>query len=372
MSESRERDEQVPDPLPSSGHQSEPELAPPGGSRSVGLRRRRGRRPRVTWPSQQELDALPVQERLELLDKQRGSRHQTLNSVGILFGVLFTAASLIATALTLRAGQQELRTSREGQITSRYIQATQQLGAAERDVRVSAIYALERLARDSGRDRGTISDVLAAFVREHDPALAIPDTKLPREPDTDVSAALTVIGRLHHHSFAVYYPDEVTPPDLHNIRTPGAGLRDANLHRANLIGANLIGADLIGAELIGAKLTGAKLTGADLSGAILIPTNQGRGDRVSLERANLARAKLIHTHLSKANLRGADLRGANLRGADLRCTDLYGAKLDDADLSGADLRGTYIPSEERRRILATADPKPQIGADTGLPWCPFG
>ncbi|MGK5559274.1 hypothetical protein ACSNOI_47525, partial [Actinomadura kijaniata] len=122
-----------------------------------------------------------MRDRVELLElrrqreeterqNRRQLRHQWFNSVGIAFGVLFTAASLVGTWLTLQAGREELRTAREGQVTERYTKAVEQLGAGGREVRTGAVYALERVARDSLRDRAAIIDVLAAFARERGPA----------------------------------------------------------------------------------------------------------------------------------------------------------------------------------------------------------
>lgn len=136
-------------------------FGPPGSSRDPAPAD--GRYPRIPEPTQEELDALPVERRLELLeslrrredqerDQRRQNRHQWFNSVGILFGVLFTAAGLIATGLTLQSGQEELRTAREGQITDRYIRAVEQLAASTADVRLGAVYALQRIAADSPKD----------------------------------------------------------------------------------------------------------------------------------------------------------------------------------------------------------------------------
>lgn len=59
---------------------------------------------------------------------------------------------------------------REAQMTDRYIRAVQLLGSGEREVRVGAIYALERIMVDSPRDHATIVEVLAAFARQRAPA----------------------------------------------------------------------------------------------------------------------------------------------------------------------------------------------------------
>ena len=59
------------------------------------------------------------------------------------------------------------RLSRESHVTDRYTKAIEQLGSEGLDVRLGAIYALERIMFDSPRDHPTIVEVLAAFVREH-------------------------------------------------------------------------------------------------------------------------------------------------------------------------------------------------------------
>jgi ribosomal protein L29 len=230
------------------------------GSSAAPSRTRWRRRARVKAPTQRELDALPAERRLELLDQRRQSRHQTLNSVGILFGVVFTAGSLIATALSVRSTQDELRSAKEGQITDRYTKAVEQLSSGKRDVRLGAIYALERIAADSKKDRPTIVAVLAAFTREHDPA---PRAELPDEPYVEIQAALAVLGHQPldppgEPSPAIGIPQApgsapASPPfpDLHGIRTPSTQLQNANLTRANLGGANLSSADLSGADLRG-------------------------------------------------------------------------------------------------------------------------
>ncbi|WP_160161196.1 pentapeptide repeat-containing protein [Actinomadura sp. K4S16] len=318
----------------------------------------------MQYPSQAELDALPADRRLELLelerqrqesarDRRRQSIHQWINSGVLLIGVLLAGGSLIVTAFTFRIGQQEQRTAREGQITDRYTRAVEQLGSAKRDVRTAAVYALERIAADSPRDRTTVRDVLAAFVREHDPSPAVEDNKLPTEPDTDVHAALAVLARRAADS------QTAGALDLHAIRTPGAGLSAATLTNANLTSAdlakahmyhadptsaNLIYADPTSANLIYADPTSANLIYADLTSADLTDANL---TSANLPHANLTRATLYQANLADANLTGADLslsglskaylREADLTGADLRYANLVGADLEDANLSGARL-----------------------------------
>ncbi|MFG6197734.1 pentapeptide repeat-containing protein [Nonomuraea sp. JJY05] len=243
-----------------------------------------------------ELGQLTPKERLDVLHASRGAVVQRITAWGVVFGLVFTAGSLIYTARTLETAQQ-------GQVTDRYTKAVEQLGSKSLDVRVGAIYALERLARDSPRDRQTIVDVLAAFVREHDPK---PETKFPKTgplpPTTDIAAALTVLTRNPPPEFGEDYGGSWL--NLAEVRTPLAQLPDAKLLWADLHDADLRKADLSRANLFAARLDGADLRGADLG-----------------------------TYLRWADLAGADLRGANLYRADLRSADLAGA-----DLRGANLR----------------------------------
>ncbi|MGV9380510.1 pentapeptide repeat-containing protein [Nonomuraea sp. NPDC003707] len=216
----------------------------------------RARARRVPAPTATELAALPVKDREELLIQRQQARTQWISGTGVLLSVAFTAFGLIYTALTLEA-------TREVQITDRYTKNIEQLGPAKLDVRLGAIYALERLARDSPRDHDTIYDVLTAFVREHGPELK---AKPPAKPATDIQAALTVIGRGTAEPY--YLPLNA---DLGGIRVPGA----------NLVNSNLIASDL--------RL--ADLSGADPS------------------EADLSKANLSETDLSETDLKGADLRG---------------------------------------------------------------
>src|SRR5688572_14663842 len=55
------------------------------------------RKPRVTLPTQAELDKLPVDKRQELFDAQRQRSWQHLTSLGVLIGLIFTGGGLIYT-----------------------------------------------------------------------------------------------------------------------------------------------------------------------------------------------------------------------------------------------------------------------------------
>jgi uncharacterized protein YjbI with pentapeptide repeats len=213
------------------------------------------------------------------------------------------------------ASQRTLEQNESVQVTDRFARAIEQLGSEAIDVRLGAIYSLERIARDSGRDHPAIIEVLAAFVRRS-------SQKRAADVPQDLHAAMTVIAR------------RLQTADQGQIK-----LRDAKLSLLELPGALLAGADLSGADLSGADLTGADLTGAMLSGTDL---SRARLDGARLRGAKLANAvlpeaRLIGADLDTADLSGADLTGATLRNAGLTETTLVKARLQNADLTEANL-----------------------------------
>ncbi|WP_271217184.1 pentapeptide repeat-containing protein [Streptosporangium carneum] len=306
---------------------SEPPPAPPRPRAASWIGRLLRRRPPVDRPAHAELDALTAKERQELWDAHRQRPFQAITSLitsaGVLLGVAFTAYGLSYTAQTLSAAQ-------EGQLTDRYTKAVEQLASEAVDVRLGAIYALQRLATDSPRDRITIRNLLAAFVRNHDLCSPKPPPKQCGTKTkhlgtvritTDVYAALTIAQTLTTSK------DEFL--DLSETRFPHADLNFVDLTRANLLDADLTSASLVDARLTRAHLSVADLTHAYLRNADLRDANLVNADLidVDLEKANLTKADLFLANLTGANLSGANLTGANLSGANL--TDVTGMTADE-------------------------------------------
>jgi hypothetical protein len=185
---------------------------------------------------------------------------------------------LIGLYLTFR----NLQLTQDKQITEHYTRAVEQLGSDKLAVRLGAIYALERIARDSERDHWPIMEILTAYVRERAPIGAdLPpeekhqpnDTPPPHlKPAIDIQAVLTVLGRRTR----TYGKGENQPLDLARTNLQGADLWGAHLEGAILVGANLERAGLMDAHLEGAFIWSARLKGAILMGA-------------NLERADLTR-----------------------------------------------------------------------------------
>jgi Pentapeptide repeats (8 copies) len=277
----------------------------------------------------------------------------------------------VGALLTFWLNSQVYRLTEQGHITERYTKAIEQLGSDKLDIRLGGIYALERIAVDSGRDHPTVVEVLSAFVREHshpthttapDRTIAVVRAALRRrwskpteasqpspsrqpKPPADVGTAVTVLGRLPQR------------PGVARGDLSDALLAGAQLAGVNLAGAQLAGADLAGAWLAGADLAGANLHGADLAGAWLGVRSGGTG-RSGLEQliptnlsgANLAWANLAGAQLNQAYLIDADLFNAALSGAWLQETKLNDARLRQANLAGAVLPGADLSDALLQRV----------------------
>lgn len=177
---------------------------------------------------------------------------------------LTVLAGAIATTGAVLTGLS-YRLSRQGQVTERFTRAVEQLGHDKTEVKVGAIYALERIARDSSVDHGPIVEVLTAYVREHAPWLGTEnetrssgEPDFPRRPEPDVQAALTVLARRNSDNDDPRVQVRLSRTDLR-----GASLRGGDFKNARFRGAHLEGARLEGADFENAKFHHAHLENAD-------------------------------------------------------------------------------------------------------------
>jgi len=219
----------------------------------------------------------------------------------------------------------------QGHITERYTRAIEQLGAMRADgkpnveVRLGAIYALERIAKDSARDHWTIMEVLTAYVRQNAPAPAQASTieenqkAIDKGPATEIQAILTVLGR----------------------RQRGRGReqegQSLNLSHSDLRGASISGAHLDGMLFSWAYLDGAYFNGAYLDGAYF---NSAHLDEAKFNEAHLAGADFCLAHLYRAYFTKAHLDG----------TYFNWAHLDGAYFGGVYLDSAYFVGEPSRLL----------------------
>lgn len=229
--------------------------------------------------------------------------------VAVVVALITAAATFITGWLSLKGQKETYKWQRDyatkqiglmqsGQITDRFMRAIEQLGSGSSQVRLGAIFALERIARESPSDRPHIVSTLAALVRDRLPASAAGDgyvhVLVQRAPDAQ--AALTALCR----------------PPLSVDRSDSAEIGGLNLSRTDLRRASLKKADLRGANLWSARLENADLREADLTDSNLDNAYFGT---VSPGQPGFER--------------GTDLRSATLTGARLNNTHDFGVALTD-------------------------------------------
>ncbi|WP_394614622.1 pentapeptide repeat-containing protein [Lentzea sp. JNUCC 0626] len=206
--------------------------------------------------------------------------------------------------------QHEL--TEQGQVTDRYTKAVEQLGKAGPEnlhSRLGAVYALERLGRDSPRDQTTVLEVLSAFIRTT--AQGVPDDSPARREKcgvttVDVRAALTVLGRRDPRQDRGFTID---------------------LRRLCLAGVNLSRVLLAEADLFRVRADEARFVDASMSNAVL---------RLALlERTDFTDADLFAADLTEAYLGKATLSSASFYDTDLRGARLHDTKHDDTIVHGA-------------------------------------
>ena len=218
---------------------------------------------------------------------------------------------------------QQAKIADTNSVTHIFNQAIEQLGTThdtgqpKREIRVGAIYALEKLSQTNEEYTQVIINILTTYLREN-----APNEETAQEPiTTDRQTAITVIGRSQQTG-------KTLAIDLSNTVLTEADLSEANLTKAILQWTRLTGAYLLSANLTDVNLRMAYLTVAYLVGANLTKANLTRADlmHADLTRANLTKANLTKADLTNANLTEADLKGANLDGAIVSTAQLAHAK----------------------------------------------
>lgn len=185
------------------------------------------------------------------------------------------------------------------------------------EVRIGAIYALERIAQDSLRDHIQIMEILCAYVRENSPAIDLVPKEPPFTPDrprTDIQVALDVIGRRPTASIK-----------LENSAKYRLDLRGVDLSGANFLGGNFVGALFFNSRLEASNFRSTNLQAARLQGCLL-------------NFADFFNANLLGAVIDRACINKLDGWGASITLA----VDMRGLSMANADISAI----RYLPDKE--------------------------
>lgn len=220
-----------------------------------------------------------------LQNEMRKTFIQVVGGLFVVIGVWFT--------------YRRTKVAEQGHITDRYTKAIEQLGALTSDgkpnveVRLGAIYALERIAFDSPRDHWTIMEVLTAYVRQNAPAPVVTMSEeenrkaIAKGPATEIQAILTVLRR--RRRIAAGRKLQEVCIDLRGSDLRGAWFGEAHLESSAFMHANVEGAMFIGTRLEGANFYGARVANAWFMGAHFAGTQLLRVEGATVEQMRLAR-----------------------------------------------------------------------------------
>lgn len=284
-----------------------------------------------------------------------------LTAIAAIFGAIFLCWRTVIAHWSARASQHQASIARETHLTTLFTKAVEFLGATRDvkrhetglsvtgstsqlasvpnsvtepniEVRLGAIYALERIAKDSERDHWPIMEVLCAYIRnpQNSGAPALPESgkahnaewrKSIRSPRIDVQAALTVIGRRS--------PERIQYEIVNGLRLnlERANLQDAVLSHGNFSRGLFKRASLDLARIDFAELESTNFWGASMDSATF--------QYCRLRNACFASSTLSHASIIHSSAQNCLFHKAYLYQTTFFQSNLDGARLFDTNLSQA-------------------------------------
>lgn len=184
-----------------------------------------------------------VNDRLKLQNELRTTLLQALAGVALLIGAYGT--------------WRQVQVTRESQVTDRFIRVVDQLGRPDQavDAVIGAIYGLERLARDSARDRRSICEILTAHVRARAGTEGGPkqEETHPRRVlqvrAPTIQAAVSVLGRGDFSDLKLLIDQDIRVLDLNEVDLSVGDMSECVMQGAYMWGARLWGCNLLNADL---------------------------------------------------------------------------------------------------------------------------
>lgn len=178
------------------------------------------------------------------------------------------------------------------------------------EVRIGAIYALERIAQDSLRDHIQIMEIICAYIRENAEVVSLAPSEPPFTraiPRADIQVAISVIGRRNQMQKDIERSRQFRL-DLRNTDLSGADFSEADFsaamfHQCRLEFSNFNMCELAGTQFFGALLNYANFFDANLRGTKM--------DHAAINRPVLT-AGAMSESITLANIYGLSVAGADI------------------------------------------------------------
>lgn len=359
---------------------------------------------------------------------------------------LVLAAVIGAPFLVWRSfvAQKQVDVAEQGHITDRINKAVEGLGAEKTvqdadgtrtepnlEVRIGAIYALERIARKSDEDHVQIMEILCAYVRHNSPADSAADH--PRleweaaarqnmqtsivsgqrefdkhkpigsapnaqnksgasgpadddhvfewvtniaKPNPDIAACIEVIRRRSPRQIQIERNATDVSPDGYQLDLSHSNLQRANLYKASLFGADLTESRLDGAHLVDADLSGTYSYNVTFIGAHLLRTNLSnayldtcRFDCAVLRETSVNAAEFSECIFATNNLKYLDLSPAEVTNCAFQAGYFYG--FGGVSKSPVSMQQAFANFGDGSLTIGQRDKWPEHWARDALPWSDF-
>lgn len=312
------------------------------------------------WETNHLRETVQPERLQQLINDIRATWAQILGGISVLAGLYFAYRRLAVADQNAQIAQRHAKMEGDRQVTHRFSQAIDQLGSESLEIRLGAIYSLERIAEDSSRDYSTVLEVLSAYLRENAP-ISLSDEADSVESDrrsADLQAALDVLGRLSSGNGSRSRSRwlDLSKSDLHHLDFGGFNfgttkfnecrLDQARFHKSKLSSSEFSKATIRNSTFRHANIRNATFKAADLSNADLRDVNAYRTSfsRTSLGGANLSAGRFEEAFFRRARFEAGRLRGSNLDGANLRQAVLFETDMSKSSFAHADLRKAKLGS----------------------------
>ncbi|SCG37788.1 Uncharacterized protein YjbI, contains pentapeptide repeats [Micromonospora rifamycinica] len=276
-------------------------------------------------------------------------------------GTLFLATAYFAWRQVLNAGHQlllqqhQVEITRDEQLAGRLYRSFEYLGHDNLNVRIGAMFTLERLVRASPEDTRAVLEVLAAYVRTRSPwppklpgqyieSADIDDVPPMQTRSPDIQLALDVIGRLNSGGSDIRL--SLAESDLRQASLNGGDFSDIDFDSSSLARVTAYEAKLNRASLQEVDLRGAHFDSAEMHLCWLrdVLTDESTGVSGDLTGSDLNHAKFQHVDFRGSSMARVRATGVDFSGAFLDGVSFSGAELDGTNFAQASLRGTDISS----------------------------
>jgi len=272
-----------------------------------------------------------------------------IRNIGLLVVAVFGAPLLVWRSIV---AQKQVDVSEQGQITDRINKAVEGLGTEKTvrkivetpkvakqtidrttpnlEVRIGAIYALERIAQDSLRDHIQIMEILCAYVRENAPAKSLeptePELTKRAVPRTDIQTAISVIGRRSQKQIDLewerHFRLDLRSSDFSGVDFRNGDFSAAMLHNCRIEAAFFRNCKLVGSQFHASLLNYSEFFNAELQGTIF--------DHAIINRPIVLQGSQSETiqmgNICGISLVGADISEINYLGEPKENNQTFGSK----------------------------------------------